>query len=93
MLTSTAELEVTEATYGLDAGITYGYRTATGLEIADDVSFSGNTLEFTFGASTPGDHIRVLTAAPMSVPEPGSLALLSLGVVGVFAAQRRRRTA
>jgi hypothetical protein len=93
LITSTANLQTSQLTYGLDAGITYGYEGATGLEGADDASFVGNTLSIDFTASNPGDHIRVFTAAPTSVPEPSTLALLSLGVAGVMAAQRRRRSA
>lgn len=93
LITGRAGLEASEAIYGLSSGITYGYEPATGLEGADNASFSGKTLTINFSATNPGDHIRVLTQAPASVPEPAPVALLSLGVAGLMIASRRRRSA
>ena len=85
-------LKGSENNFGLTSGVTYKYHDLTGLEKADrdNTSFLGNTLTFTWRASTPGDHIRVITAA---VPEPETYAMLlaGLGVMGAIA--RRRKAA
>lgn len=57
------------ATYGASA-IAYGIRPFTGLEGADSISWSpgGTTLSLNWNVIQPGDHIRVLTALPVSAP-------------------------
>ena len=72
-------------------GTTYNYsNNLIGLEKGDrdKTSFAGDTLNFNWTASSPGDHIRVMTA----VPEPGSYALMAggLGALG-FVARRRAK--
>ncbi len=72
-------------------GTTYNYsNNLIGLEKGDrdKTSFAGDTLSFNWTASSPGDHIRVMTA----VPEPGSYALMAagLGALG-FVARRRAK--
>jgi PEP-CTERM motif len=74
------------------AGVAYTYAAnAVGLEAGDksNTSFAGDTLTLRWGASSPGDHIRVMTA----VPEPATYALLFLGLVaiGLFATRRSNR--
>ena len=82
--------------FGL-SNVDYQYVAATGLEAADRSSahlyFQGNTLNLDWTASNPGDHIRVLTAAPLvsAVPEPETYAMLlaGLGLVGSMVVRRR----
>ena len=80
------------ATAGFEKpGVTYDYRNnAVGLEAGDKAgtSFAASTLTLNWNASSPGDHVRVMTAA---VPEPQTYALMAagLGVVGWFARRRR----
>jgi hypothetical protein len=73
-------------------GVTYNYsNNAVGLESGDKsgTSFAANTLSLSWNASSPGDHIRVMTA----VPEPGTYALMAAGLAGVGFMARRRRQA
>lgn len=88
----TSKLNATDAALGL-ASITYDIGDpARGLEGPDrtGTSFSGNTLFIDWTASSPGDNIRVLTAA---VPEPATWAMLiaGFGLVGVAARRNRRQ--
>jgi hypothetical protein len=84
--------------FGL-ATVNYQYVAATGLEAADRsasrFSFSGTGLYLDWTASNPGDHIRVLTAAPVvtAVPEPESYAMLfaGLGLIGSIVSRRRSK--
>jgi hypothetical protein len=69
-------------------GVTYLNVRNTGLEPATDTAtFAGNTVTIRWTATDPGDHIRVFTA----VPEPSSVALVALGLLGVGASLRRSR--
>jgi hypothetical protein len=88
VLDSKAELQASAAFQ--KAGVTYNdSRSAVGLESGDSrkTSFTDGTLSLKWTASSPGDHVRVMTA----VPEPGSYALMAggLAVLG-FAARRRK---
>lgn len=79
--------------------VNYQYVAATGLEAADrsasHFSFLGNSMNLDWTASNPGDHIRVLTAAPVvtAVPEPETYAMLlaGLGLVGSMVVRRRNQ--
>jgi hypothetical protein len=87
---STNRLQATDALFGLP-GITYNSPEARGLESRDrpGTTFAGNVLTIKdWQASSPGDNIRVLTAA---VPEPATWAMLILGFGLVGHAARRRR--
>ncbi|MCU0869569.1 MAG: PEP-CTERM sorting domain-containing protein [Burkholderiales bacterium] len=69
-------------------GVTYLNVNNTGLEpLTDSATFAGNTVTIRWTATDPGDHIRVFTA----VPEPSSVALVALGLLGVGASLRRSR--
>ncbi|MFT5718413.1 MAG: hypothetical protein ACJAWS_001914 [Oleiphilaceae bacterium] len=82
----------TEAQFGLDS-VDYQYPRLVGLEKRDR---PGTTNDDNFlyiddwKASSPGDHVRVITQA-VSVPEPGSFALLALGLAGLAVTRRRNK--
>lgn len=49
----------------------------------DCYSISGNTLTLTMRVSEPGDWIRVITQSTAQVPEPSTLLIFSLGLIGL----------
>lgn len=88
LITSTAKLSSTDGTLGLpsSSGITYGSVPATGLEGGDSFAVFGTSLALGWSASSPGDHIRVITA----VPEPGTYAMMAAGLALLGFMARRR---
>jgi len=88
ILTSDDNLFTTNALLG-HAGVTYGNVPLQGLEDDDDdVSITSlNTISVNWAASTPGDHVRVLTAA---VPEPSTFVLAALSLLSIGCHRRKR---
>lgn len=87
LLTTRTSMVNTDALLG-KTGVTYLSDGRRGLEAGDFATFSGNALNVDFTASTPGDYIRVISAA--AVPEPASWAMLIAGFGAIGGAMRRR---
>jgi len=87
IITSSGAISATDGLFG-NPNVTYLPGGAYGLESNDSASFAGNQLFVNFVATSPGDHIRVLTRS--AVPEPGTWAMMILGFFALGAAMRRK---
>lgn len=82
----------------LNNGVTYENPGLRGLEGSDAVEINGGNarmLMVDWRAGSPGDYIRVLTlrspAADLrQIPEPGTLALMGFGLIGIGFYRRKR---
>ncbi len=84
-LRQTLGLVETTALFGLP-GVTYG--ALGGLEVGDILTFSGNTVTYSFASPlATTDMVRIITA----IPEPESWALLIAGFGLIGAVRRRQR--
>ncbi len=89
VLDGRADMEMTDALLG-NANVNYVSVNLRGLESQDSFNTVGNRININFRASSPGDYVRVLTAAP-AVPEPSTWAMMIGGFGLVGGAMRRRR--
>ncbi|MDO6496672.1 PEP-CTERM sorting domain-containing protein [Photobacterium sanguinicancri] len=62
---------------------------ARGMEGSDSYTIDGDKLTVTMRVTQPGDWIRVIT----DVPEPASMALFGLGLMGLGFSRRRKNNA
>ncbi len=76
------------------SGVNYLNPANRGLEAGDSVTISGSQqILVDLTASSPGDYVRVITAATpttTTVPEPGGIALLASGMLALAALRGRK---
>ncbi|HUL34258.1 MAG TPA: PEP-CTERM sorting domain-containing protein [Candidatus Eisenbacteria bacterium] len=93
IITSTTYLAASD--FLANSGVNYLNPSGRGLEAGDSVTISGlQQITFDTVASSPGDYVRVITAGTGTTttpaPEPGTLALLLIGFVGMWAIGGKR---
>ncbi|MBL4571886.1 MAG: PEP-CTERM sorting domain-containing protein [Gammaproteobacteria bacterium] len=85
VITATGTLAASD--YLANTGVNYLNPGLRGLEGSDKIiSVTGDTVSVNWGAASPGDYIRVLTAfspGGAAVPEPSAFLLLVLGFMGL----------
>jgi hypothetical protein len=83
MSNSSGSLEAASNSFLGAAGTVYpGAFAARGMEGGDSYIVLGNMITVNMIVSEPGDWIRVVTASAVDVPEPSTLALFGLGLLG-----------
>ena len=90
-ITSDQNLFDSDAALGLP-GLDYADFGLRGLEAGDTTSFNGANTDISWGARSPGDWTRLITAfsPAAAVSEPATTALLALGLLGAGFAKKRR---
>lgn len=93
-IASSAELGAAGTTYETGNGTSLSARGLEGTNGSgtndDGFSFAGSVLTLEMNVSEPGDWIRVITAAPSTVPVPAGLPLV-LTALGAFGLMRRKK--
>lgn len=102
IMTSTVNLANTD--FLANTGVNYLNPALRGLELGDSIWISGtNQISLEWVASTPGDYVRVLTdwspggetdlspGGEVPVPEPSTIALMSIGLVGLLGGAAKRK--
>jgi|GEM_PF-4090030 len=89
--TGQISLEDTDATLGNLASFRYENQGSRGFELGQDaiVSWSGNTLQLRARTTSAVDQVRIITKA-RTIPEPGTVALLGIGLLGGILIRRRK---
>jgi hypothetical protein len=87
-----SKLEDSDPILGLP-GLDYNDFFNRALESGDLTTISGNTVSIDWGASSPGDWTRLITAfSPAAeVPVPGAVYLLGSGLLGLLGLRSRKR--
>lgn len=94
-ITADQNLFDSDAALGLP-GLDYNDFNLRGLENGDTTVFNGPNVDIDWTAGSPGDWTRLITAfspAGGNLPEPGALALLGVGLLGLGAMRRRKSAA
>ncbi len=90
-ITADQKLFDSDSSLGLD-WVNYNDFKLRGLEKKDMTFINGTSVDIDWRASSPGDWTRLITAysPAAATPEPGTIALLSLGLIGLAGVSRKK---